>query len=117
MFYWYNINGAAVIQQTARLRKNMPRPRIYRRIEFSPNITYFKPQGVPMRTLEIIELSADEVEALRLKNIEGLDQNKCAKKMGISQSTFQRTLSSAYKKISEALIKGKAIRIINKPAF
>ena len=67
-----------------------------------------------MRMLEIVELTSDEVEALRLKNIEGLDQNRCAGRMGISQSTFQRTLSSAYKKVSEALIEGKAIRIINR---
>jgi len=65
-----------------------------------------------MRFLEIIELTAEEVEALRLKNIKDLDQEKAAKKMNTSQSTFQRILSSAYKKISDALINGKAIKII-----
>ncbi len=65
-----------------------------------------------MRHLEVIELTTEEVEALRLKNIEDLDQIDCAKKMKTSQSTFQRILSSAYKKISEALINGKAIEII-----
>jgi len=90
----------------------MPRPRLCRRIQFNPNITYFKPQGVPMRELEIIELTAEEVEALRLRNAEDLDQEAAAKKMNTSQSTFQRILSSAYKKITEALIEGKAIKII-----
>jgi len=90
----------------------MPRPRLCRRIRFNPNVTYFKPQGVPMRFLEIIELTAEEVEALRLKNVQGLDQQEAAKKMNTSQSTFQRILSSAYKKISDALINGKAIKII-----
>ncbi|MFH1890046.1 MAG: DUF134 domain-containing protein [Candidatus Kuenenbacteria bacterium] len=90
----------------------MPRPRLCRRIRFNPHITYFKPQGVPMRMLDEIELTAEEVEALRLKNINDLDQIDCAKKMNTSQSTFQRILSSAYKKISEALIEGKAIKII-----
>ena len=90
----------------------MPRPRLCRKIEFSPNITYFKPQGVPMRELKILELTTEELESLRLKNIEGLDQEEAAKKMNTSQSTFQRILSSAYKKITEALIKGKAIKII-----
>ena len=90
----------------------MPRPRLDRRIRFNPNITYFKPQGIPMRCLEEVELTAEEAEALRLKNIEELDQNECAKKMNTSQSTFQRILASAYKKISVALIKGKAIKII-----
>jgi len=90
----------------------MPRPRLCRRIRFNPNITYFKPQGVPMRHLEIIELTTEEVEALRLKNIKDLEQEEAAKKMNTSQSTFQRILSSAYKKITEALIEGKAIKII-----
>lgn len=90
----------------------MPRPRLNRRIIFNPNITYFKPQGVPMRFLEIIELTVEEVEALRLKNVQGLDQQAAAKMMNTSQSTFQRILSSAYKKISDALINGKAIKII-----
>jgi len=90
----------------------MPRPRLCRRIRFNPHIIYFKPQGVPMRMLDEIELTAEEVEALRLKNINDLDQIDCAKKMNTSQSTFQRILSSAYKKISEALIEGKAIKII-----
>jgi len=90
----------------------MPRPRRYRRIGFNPNITFFKPQGVPMRGLEMIELTAEEAEALRLKNIKDLDQIKCAKQMKTSQSTFQRILSSAYKKISKALIEGRAIRIV-----
>ncbi len=89
----------------------MPRPRLYRRIRFNPNVTYFKPQGVPMRFLEVVELTTEEVEALRLRNMEDLDQEKAAKKMNTSQSTFQRILSSAYKKISQALIEGKAIEI------
>ena len=89
----------------------MPRPRLCRRVRFNPNITYFKPQGVPMRDLEVIELTTEEVEALRLKNVKNLDQAKCAKMMKTSQSTFQRILSSAYKKITQALIEGKAIEI------
>lgn len=90
----------------------MPRPKLYRRIKFNPNVTYFKPQGVPMRFLEMVELTIEEAEALRLKNIKNLSQTECAKKMKTSQSTFQRILSSAYKKISEALINGKAIKIV-----
>ena len=90
----------------------MPRPRLYRRIRFNPNIKYFKPQGAPMRRLEIIELTTEEVEALRLKNMKCLEQTEAAKKMNTSQSTFQRILSSAYKKITEALVEGKAIKIV-----
>ena len=90
----------------------MVRPRLCRRIKFKANITYFKPQGVPMRDLEIVELTIEEIEALRLRNIEGLEQEQAAKKMNTSQSTFQRILASTYKKISDALINGKAIKII-----
>ncbi len=90
----------------------MARPRLCRRIRFNPNIRYFKPQGVPMRFLEVVELTVEEVEALRLKNVKDLNQDECAKLMKTSQSTFQRILSSAYKKVAEGLIKGKAIRII-----
>ena len=64
-----------------------------------------------MRFLETIELTAEELEALRLKNLKDLDQTKCAEMMKTSQSTFQRILSSAYKKITEALVSGKAIKI------
>jgi len=92
----------------------MARPRLCRRVRFNPNVTYFKPQGVPMRHLDVIELTVEEAEALRLRNIKDLEQIDCAKQMKTSQSTFQRILSSAYKKISEALIQGKAIKIIRK---
>ena len=90
----------------------MPRPRGCRKIRFRPNVTYFKPQGVPMKFLDVVELTIEEAEALRLKNIKDLSQIECAKMMKTSQSTFQRILASAYEKISEALIKGKAIKII-----
>ena len=64
-----------------------------------------------MRFLDVVALTTEEVEALRLKNIEGLDQRGAAKQMHTSPSTFQRILASAYKKITEALIEGKAIEI------
>jgi len=89
----------------------MPRPRLCRKIKFNPHVTYFKPQGVPLRNLKVIKLSLEEAEALRLKNIEKLEQVECAQKMNTSQSTFQRILTSAYQKISSALIKGHAIQI------
>jgi len=91
------------------------RPRLFRRIKFSPDVTYFKPRGVPLRHLEVVELSGEELEALRLKNIKELDQTECAKEMKTSQSTFQRILFSAYKKITEALTEGKAIEITKTP--
>ena len=89
----------------------MPRPRKFRRIRFDPTATYFKPRGIPMVSLEEIILTMEEAEAIRLKDKKGLDQTECAKKMKISQSTFQRIITSARKKIAEALIDGKAIKI------
>lgn len=87
------------------------RPRKKRYINSRINDHFFKPRGVRMTELEIIELNAEEVEAIRLKNIENLDQTEAAKKMRTSQSTYQRILSSAYKKMSDAIINGKAIKV------
>jgi len=95
-----------------RLGQRLGRPRLCRHIRFNPKINYFKPQGMSMRTLDVIELTREEIEAMRLKNIKELDQNECAELMKTSQSTFQRILNSAYKKISQALTEGRAIRII-----
>ena len=64
-----------------------------------------------MRSLEVVTLTAEEMEALQLKNVQELGQEAAAKKMNTSQSTFQRILTSAYKKITEALTEGKAIEI------
>jgi len=89
----------------------MPRPRLCRKIEFNPDITYFKPQGVPMREIEIVELTIEEVEAYRLRYVSDLEQKEAAQKMDTSQSTYQRILYSAYKKIADALVNGKAIKI------
>ncbi|RJQ33672.1 DUF134 domain-containing protein [Candidatus Parcubacteria bacterium] len=97
-----------------RNRRGLGRPRLNRCINFAPKVEYFKPKGVPLSILEEVEISKEELEALRLKNVEGLDQIECAIRMKTSQSTFQRILSSAYKKISQALILGKAIKIIDK---
>ena len=89
----------------------MARPQKPRKIKFNPQATYFKPRAVPLSSLEEIELTTDELEAMRLHDLGDCNQTKCAQKMKISSSTFQRILSSAHKKIAEALIEGKAIRI------
>lgn len=89
----------------------MPRPIKPRGVFFDPDVTYFKPRAVPLSMLEEVDLDTDELEALRLCDYKGLSQNKAAKRMKISQSTIQRVLTSARKKVSEALIEGKAIKI------
>ena len=89
----------------------MVRPRLCRRVRFNPDVTYFKPRGIPLRELEEVILPVDEYEAVRLKDLEGLEQEECAKKMNVSQPTFHRLVSSARKKIADAIINGKAIKI------
>lgn len=89
----------------------MVRPLKPRRILFNPNVVYFKPRAVPLSMLEEVDLSIDELEALRLCDLKDFEQEKAAKKMRISQSTLQRILTSARKKVAEALINGKAIKI------
>ena len=92
----------------------MARPIKPRRVFFDPNVTYFKPRAIPLSILEEVDLGVDELEALRLCDLKDLNQVESAKKMGISQSTLQRILALAHKKIAEALIKGKAIKITKK---
>jgi len=89
----------------------MPRPLNKRIINFQPDLTFFKPAGVPLAGLEEVVLAFEEVEALRLKEVNGLGQTEAAKEMGVSQPTFFRILSSARKKTADALVNGKAIRL------
>ena len=88
----------------------MPRPPKRRRIKNIPHIRFFKPAGIPGRKLEEVLLSLEEVEALRLKDLQGLNQNESAKKMNISRPTFQRIITKAHEKVAEALLEGKALR-------
>jgi len=89
----------------------MPRPCKRRRICGNPTSNFFKPAGVRIRDIEEISLSEDEFEAIRLKDFKNNQQEECAQKMDISQPTFQRILVSARKKISDAIVNGKAIKI------
>jgi len=89
----------------------MPRQTKCRRVEFLPNVTYYKPAGIPLRILKEVCISVDEMEAIRLKDLERLGQEQCAERMRISRPTFQRILSSSRQKIADALLNGKAIRI------
>jgi len=74
-------------------------------------VKYFKPQGIPLTMLKEVVLEADELEAIKLHDVDGLEHAKAAKRMKISQPTFTRILDGGYKKIGEALIKGRAIRL------
>lgn len=92
----------------------MGRPKKHRNINCNIEGYYFKPQGISLTELKEVELAADEIEAIRLKYVEGLDQISGAKRMGISQSTFQRILNSALIKVSTAIVEGFAIKLNTK---
>ncbi|MBT4858318.1 DUF134 domain-containing protein [Candidatus Woesearchaeota archaeon] len=89
----------------------MPRPRRLRNVCFNPEATYFKPAGVRKKELDQVVITIDELEAVRLKDYEDIDQNQAAEKMNISQPTFHRLVKDARKKIADAIINGKAIKI------
>jgi uncharacterized protein len=89
----------------------MARPRNCRRVGCLPGSQYFKPRGIPLSVLEEINLTVDEFEAIRLADFEGLYQDQAAGKMNVSRQTFGRIIASGHKKVAEALVKGKALKI------
>ncbi|HOK04867.1 MAG TPA: DUF134 domain-containing protein [Victivallales bacterium] len=89
----------------------MVRPFCKRIVNGKPKAVYFKPAGIPMRFIGELALSLDEFEAIRLADYEGLYQEEAARKMGISRPTFSRIIESARKKVADAIVNGKALRI------
>lgn len=89
----------------------MPRPTRCRRVEFFPEDTYFIPWGKPKCEIKEVVLKVEELEAMRLKDIEGLTQEECAEKMQVSRQTFQNIIDDARKKVAVALTEGDSIRI------
>lgn len=87
------------------------RRRLRRNLQFDYFEYFYKPAGTPMRQLSIVEIKDEELEALRLQFLSGLKQEDAARRMGISQSQFQRDVVNAIEKITRALIEGDAIRI------
>ncbi len=93
----------------------MPRPRNFRRIGCLPQANFYKPRGIPLAILQHVNLTFDELEAIRLADFEGLYQEQAAQKMNISRQTFGRIIESAHKKIADALVNGKALSIEGGP--
>ncbi len=89
----------------------MPRPEKKRRVRCCPASYYFKPAGIPVNDLEEIPLAADELEAIRLADLNELFQEEAAEKMNVSRATFGRILMRAHNKIADAIINGKAISL------
>lgn len=89
----------------------MARPTKFRKVEFFPDGNYFVPWDKKDSEIEEVEIKVEELEAIRLKDIEQLTQEECANKMDISRQTFQNIIDSARNKIAIALTESKAIRI------
>jgi predicted DNA-binding protein (UPF0251 family) len=89
----------------------MARPRNCRRVGSLPESDYFKPRGIPLSMLEEVILTIDEFESIRLADLEGLYQEQAAERMNVSRQTFGRIIESAHKKVAEALVEGKALKI------
>lgn len=87
----------------------MARPKKMRQVGFHPCIHEMSPDGQEIR--EKVVLKLDEVESLRLMDLENMDQKSCAEEMGISRSTFQRIYKSAKSKVADAIVNGKKIKI------
>ncbi|MGL4368094.1 MAG: DUF134 domain-containing protein, partial [Spirochaetota bacterium] len=87
------------------------RPKRCRNICGTPDPKYFKPRGIPLTELEELTLSIDEYEAVRLADLEQMYQDEAARMMGVSRQTFGRIILSAHRKIADAVVNGKAIRI------
>lgn len=89
----------------------MPRPPCQRRISAPPTVRLFKPAGLPACELVEMTMGEDELEALRLADLEGLYQETAARIMGISRQTFGRLVESARRKAAKALVEGACLRI------
>ncbi len=82
-----------------------------RMVLFNPNVSYFKPRGIPMFDLDEVRLTVDECEAIRLADFLGMSHEEAGHRMGVSRATFGRIVKRARKTIADAMINGKAINI------
>lgn len=89
----------------------MPRPCKRRRVRGRPNALFFKPSGKRIMELEESVLDYAELEAIKLVDVKEIPQTEAAQKMEVSQPTFSRILTNARKKVADAIVNGKAIKI------
>ncbi len=80
-----------------------------------PQVTYYKPRGIPLTLLQCVELTVDEFEAIRLADCEHLYQEQAAERMNVSRQTFGRILDAARAKVADAIVHGKALSIQGGP--
>jgi len=89
----------------------MPRPQKCRRIGFNPEFRSFKPAGVPGKSLDEVIMTIDELESVRLVDLEGMYQEDAAKKLNVSRQTLGNIITTAHKKVAECLVNGKILKI------
>lgn len=89
----------------------MVRPQKDRRVAFNPEISYFKPRGIPLMQLEEVRLTVDQREAIRLSDLLGMSHEEAGRRMGVSRATFGRIIQRGRQAIADALINGKAINV------
>ena len=89
----------------------MARPFKKRRVGCNPQANYFKPRGIPVADLDEVVLTMDELEAIRLADLEECYQETAAQQMEVSRQTFGNIVKSAHKKIAAALVQSKALKI------
>ena len=107
--------GWAAAAAASRAGADMPRPLCKRFVGWQPGVSLFKPAGIPAAELELVVLSLDEVESLRLADLNGEYQEPAAERMKISRATFARIVESARRKVADALVHGKALQIQTEP--
>jgi predicted DNA-binding protein (UPF0251 family) len=95
----------------------VPRPYCCRRVAGQPAASIFKPIGIPVRLLDEVVMTLDEFEAIRLADLDGLYQESAAAQMGVSRPTFSRITAAAHRKVADALVHGKALRIEGGPVL
>ncbi len=100
-----------LITYKSRIGEVMARPKCQRRIQGKPTAYYFKPRGIPLTAMEEVALGLDEMEAVRLADLERLYHETAAARMRVSRATFGRILDSARQKIAAALVRGHALRL------
>jgi predicted DNA-binding protein (UPF0251 family) len=93
----------------------MTRPFKCRKITSEPRAYYFKPRAVPLCELAEIVLQLDELQALKHSELDRKDQTAAALAMKISRQTFGNILASARRKLADAVVNGKALKIEGGP--
>lgn len=115
LFYIVHMHSISQLESASIPRKKtcplMPRPRKHRNCRHFHGDRVFKPRSIPMPELDLVSLGEDELEALRLCDLEGLDQEQAGQRMGVSRGTVQRLLKAGRANVVRALVEGGALII------